>query len=192
MRNCLLLLTINFVFTLGCTDDEPSEEPIVLPGWGESSFYLNGMLEDEGMPELRRNNGTQDLYNFDIRKYVKSNEEYFQRSEFSVNALTYAQIVGQEKILLSATDFDMLFDTTNATVYFFRSHGDVVTGAYTVIENDTIEDYIQFNEIDSMTKEVSGIFQGSFAVPEGINPSLSGYGDTVILRNGYFHTKLVE
>jgi hypothetical protein len=181
-----LFFTLLLFMMYGCKDREEAIVKFIPLGWGEASMYINGEYLD-GIPNLMPHNDGSGLYYFDIRKY---NSENFLRRQLDINAIPYNQIVSKQKITLSATNFQMYFDTTNAIFTTFKSHGDVVTGSYTIIENDTIQDYVQFLDIDSTTGEVNGVFQGSFAVPEGLNPSLSGYGDTIILRSGVFHTKI--
>ena len=187
MNRIIALLSFFYLFSaIGCKDDDSKEDMNVIPGWGSSSASINNEQWD-GIPQLNSYVTHPDLYSFSVRKY---SGEGFLRSELDINAVKYDQLISDKKIKLQKINYQIFLDTISVGFYTFRSDGDVVTGVYTVIENDTIEDYVQFFDFDNITKEVSGIFQASFVVAEGFNSSQSGYGDTIIIKDGVFHTKI--
>jgi hypothetical protein len=69
--------------------------------------------------------------------------------------------------------------------------GDVVCDFYNIFEPDSIQNNITITSYNSTTKEIRGIFQGTYLIdPTRVkcNPAAP---DTIRIRNGEFYTKIL-
>lgn len=92
----------------------------------------------------------------------------------------------------SLTDTDVRsIDTLASALYgTLQDDGDVGGDSYYLILNDTIEDYIEITQING--DEIKGKFQMSFYKDLRYGEADPSTPDTIVFKNGQFHTRIVD
>lgn len=69
--------------------------------------------------------------------------------------------------------------------------GDVVCDFYNILEADSAQNYITITSYNSTTKEIRGIFQGTYLIDPNRTKCNPAAPDTIRIRNGEFYTKIL-
>jgi hypothetical protein len=75
---------------------------------------------------------------------------------------------------------------------FATLNGDVLYNYYHLNESDTIADYIHLLSYDESTGEVKGRFQASYVLDSAEQLDPDFLDTVVIIKDGYFETKIYE
>ena len=174
----IALLSFSFI---SCNDDD--KMPNAEYTEGVASSFINN-LSWEGEPFF--NEILPDsLYRINIYKY---SVEGFIRNKLSLQYFP----LKLEKIQLFKYNAWDPFINPSATFRTLLSDGDVLATTYNVIENDTIEDFIEFTDINLLTNEATGKFQASMVIQDTITRIFATFPDTIIISNGFFKMKIME
>jgi hypothetical protein len=125
-----------------------------------------------------------------INSYVS-----FENNEHSVS-LFYNSINGYRLFQFDIFNFSLMkkgkqkIEKPISHLLGYYRGADAVVGFYDLIQNDSIEDYIEVTDYNVQTKEVTGNVQGSFKL-KFINPNYP-IPDTVVFRNCTFKSKINE
>lgn len=86
-------------------------------------------------------------------------------------------------------DSDLSIDNGKVGAAFYYKEDDLPLGDYAINEADT-SNFVELLSYDSLTREIKGRFSLSFKLV--YKPVTSKVPDTVVLRNGEFHTRILK
>jgi len=161
------------------TDD--IQEPGKIEPMGQATMLLNEKSATFA-PFMFYSYGTEETIELNFREYTPSG---LLTKEFSISKLPVE--VGKYELVRRIPDQSLALGATS----FYTTEHDILNNAYHLNEQDDIEDFIEFTEINEVTREVKGNFQASFYVDTLIQFDAT-QPDTLIITNGYFETILQD
>lgn len=177
MKRSHILLIIIFLISGSCrkTADEPLDPS---PYWGFASASKNGLPWLGKGWALPNRNITKPL--LDI--FVDSLNKY----EMALEGCSFVKVPSEPGTYpLVNTDINVDDGLVGAS-YAFMDY-DVIMAYYLVAESDS-SSFLTVTSYDSLSGEVRGSFEATFAVYGRHDKS---YPDTIRLRNGQFHTRII-
>jgi hypothetical protein len=149
--------------------------------WGELNIeYENDPLS--GMPFMRENSFSPKTLNLIA--------DFFDDNGVEVGHLVIYKIPFEERrVEINMTDPRDADGLTGAN-FFIKNGDDALEGHYEIAEVAEIDNYIEITEI--VLDEVSGKFELAFVKDSLTALSREYLPDTMIFRNGTFHTRVVD
>lgn len=154
------------------------QEPTISPYWGEVTVEKNDVLW-KGKP------------------YAAVNKKFSDRLDIIIDSLDENGLVWEALSFYkvpSRSGTYRIFDTTSQEQdslvgsRFYYVEVDILYGVYIVLEADS-SSFITLTSYDTVSKEVKGTFDVTFI--KGVKPYPDA-PDTIRLRNGNFHTKVIK
>lgn len=172
---CKLLLLLFFITSC---KKEPKISPPNDPHWGEAMAGKNGILwTATPYAAANRNVG----YGLDI--LIDSLDEYHLLRE----RLSFYKVPIIPGTYLVSNTLPQTNDSLVGSALFYVDV-DILYGVYDILEADS-SSFITLISYDTVTKEIKGTFDVTFIA--SIKP-YPGAPDTLRLRNGTFHTKVIK
>lgn len=174
-----------FLFLTACDKKEtpyPEEPEVYL--WGSAQATVNDSLTWEGICSAFIPVPTIDsLYGFSFIKQddfgIRMHEVYFGHIPLR-----------EEKILLNENCITPSLSGVPRSYLSTYLDFDLIDSYYCLNTSDGIEDFLEITEIDFLTKEIKGVFQGSYYIDStDIDRSDVFFPDTVVFKNCSFHAK---
>ncbi len=147
------------------------------PYWGTVTVDKNG-VPWTALPSVSISPKFKDKLNFN---FTQVDELGFKREKCGI-----IKVPAQEGAYPLSNTSIQVDDGLVGSNYFFNDY-DLLLGYYDVLEADS-SSFVTITSYDTLTREVKGAFEATFIVRQR---PYSGAPDTIRLRNGIFHTKVL-
>jgi hypothetical protein len=162
---------------VSCSKEPQNTQPEG-PWWGEATAEKNGMLwkaKPYAFVNINHGNGLNVLIDSLDRDNLKREELAFYKVPFTPGTYPVVNTPPQVNDSLVGANF-----------YYVEV--DILYGVYKILEADS-SSFITLTSYDTVSKEVKGTFDVTFIKEIKPYPSAP---DTIRLRNGKFHTKVIK
>lgn len=150
--------------------------------WGSVSAIKNGVAWEAEIYA-----GENKPYNQGIDIIVdKFNIKRFRRER--VGLFKIPKVIGIYPLV--QTDVRIIDSLTGASYHTLQDDGDAGGDSYYLFKNDQFENLVELTEIKG--KEIKGTFQVSFIKDLRYGAADPSAPDTVVFKEGRFHTRLVD
>ena|SRR5687768_13945325 len=175
----LISFTFFIIIFCACCQPEPAS-PIDIY-WGTSSLIINNQ-SFEFKPYFVN---TPD--NEKINIYLDRFNEY----NFHRTHLAFGLIEKSKYILDTLYAFDPIGNNANeySVLNTYIDDGHILGNVYKLMD---LDNYLEITSWDSVKNEVKGIFELNFAIDSRFVKSDINGPDTIRIKNGTFHTRLID
>lgn len=173
-----LCISTMLLILLASCEKEPQPPQQEGPWWGEAAAEKNG-IQWEGSPYAVVSKNFPDRLTIFLDSLDKNSLRREQLSFYRV------PLIGGTYPVLDAPP-QVEDSLVRSTLYYVEV--DVLYGVYKILEADS-SSFITITSYDSVSKEVKGTFDVTFITE--IKPYASA-PDTIRMRNGTFHTKVIK
>ncbi len=173
--SCLFLILIVLILN-NCTQ-EPDTNIHNPPYWGEASVIKNGVAwTGKPLASININHG----------KTIEMQIDSVDRHNFALEGCSLIKVPFEPGTYPLVNTDARINDGLVGASYNFMDY-DVIMAYYLVAESDS-SSFITVTSYDSLSGDIRGSFDATFAVYGRHDKS---YPDTIRLRNGRFHTRII-
>ncbi len=118
--------------------------------------------------------------------------DLYNREAFGFDGVKLDNLNQQKIFLLDRGDVSLPFNPEKVMSSFgtLSDDGDVLCHTYDVLEVDSLNNWVKITKYNPQTKDISGEFSVTYIKTREC--ATFSYPDTIRIRNGVFHTKIIN